>query len=129
MRCQDVKRLINPYLNGQLSNEEMKEFIAHIEGCPSCYDELEIYYTIHYMLAHDAPASSHKDGTSFDISKELKADIERHKAEIEADSRMRRIFALIILGAEIVLAASIVVSFIPQDYKDIVLDIIEFFSW
>jgi len=46
MNCIDVQRLIMPFINGELSNEELGEFIHHIKSCPNCMEELEVYYVL-----------------------------------------------------------------------------------
>ncbi len=46
MNCIDVQRLIMPFINGKLNNEELEEFINHINTCPNCMEELEVYYAL-----------------------------------------------------------------------------------
>lgn len=50
MDCIKAQKLITPYLRGQLSDRELEGFLDHIETCPSCLDELEIYYSIYESL-------------------------------------------------------------------------------
>ena len=35
-----------PYINGSITDEELREFLKHIEGCEDCREELEIYFTV-----------------------------------------------------------------------------------
>lgn len=44
--CREAERLVMPYINGSITDEELREFLKHIEGCEDCREELEIYFTV-----------------------------------------------------------------------------------
>ena len=46
MTCKEAERLVMPYINGSITDEELKEFLKHIETCEECREELEIYFTV-----------------------------------------------------------------------------------
>lgn len=46
MTCQEAERLVMPYINNKLADEELEAFLEHIEGCENCREELEIYFTV-----------------------------------------------------------------------------------
>lgn len=46
MNCIDVQGLIMPFINNKLSLEELERFLDHINSCPNCMDELEVYYVL-----------------------------------------------------------------------------------
>lgn len=46
MTCREAQRLVMPYINGSITDSELKEFLAHIDTCPDCREELEIYFTV-----------------------------------------------------------------------------------
>ena len=46
MTCEEAERLVMPYINGSITDEELEGFIKHIEHCPECREELEIYFTV-----------------------------------------------------------------------------------
>lgn len=46
MTCKEAERLVIPYINGQLTDEELEEFLEHTKSCADCMEELEIYFTI-----------------------------------------------------------------------------------
>ncbi|MCR5235372.1 MAG: zf-HC2 domain-containing protein [Lachnospiraceae bacterium] len=50
MKCQDMERYITLFINDELSGMRMKEFIEHIEGCQSCFDEMETNYLLKEAL-------------------------------------------------------------------------------
>lgn len=47
MKCEEALLKIDAYINDNLSNKELEEFLEHVKTCPECYDELETYYTIY----------------------------------------------------------------------------------
>ncbi|WP_349948280.1 zf-HC2 domain-containing protein [Lacrimispora sp. BS-2] len=46
MTCKEVERLVMPYINDELTDDELGEFLEHLESCPDCREELEIYFTV-----------------------------------------------------------------------------------
>ncbi len=48
--CRKAQQMINGYIADTLDERELQAFLDHVRECPSCYEELEIYYTIHLAL-------------------------------------------------------------------------------
>lgn len=46
MDCITFNKDIIAYLDGELSDEELNDFLHHLEGCRSCAEELEINYIV-----------------------------------------------------------------------------------
>ncbi len=46
MTCSKAQRLVMPYINKEISDEDLAEFVAHIDSCEECREELEIYFTV-----------------------------------------------------------------------------------
>ena len=46
MNCQETQRLVMPYIQDELTPEELEGFLEHVEACPDCREELEIYFTV-----------------------------------------------------------------------------------
>ncbi|MGN0372209.1 MAG: anti-sigma factor family protein [Enterocloster sp.] len=46
MTCREAERLVMPYINGSITDEELEEFLEHIDSCENCLEELEIYFTV-----------------------------------------------------------------------------------
>lgn len=44
MDCREVQRLIIPFINNELSIDQAKALLQHIDQCPDCTEELELYY-------------------------------------------------------------------------------------
>lgn len=46
LTCKQAEKMIMPFIDFQLNEQELEEFLIHVETCPSCKEELEIYYTV-----------------------------------------------------------------------------------
>lgn len=46
MTCFEAQSRITPFINNELTVEELEEFLYHINHCSECMDELEVYYTL-----------------------------------------------------------------------------------
>lgn len=51
MTCKEAEQMIMPYINDELTDKKLEAFLEHVCSCGSCYEELEIYYTIYAGLA------------------------------------------------------------------------------
>lgn len=46
LTCKEAEKMVMPYINQQLDERALEAFLTHIQDCPSCREELEIYYTV-----------------------------------------------------------------------------------
>ena len=46
MECLKAQTCITSYVEGNLRDQELKEFLLHVRWCNNCREELEIYYTL-----------------------------------------------------------------------------------
>ena len=46
MTCFETQELILRFLNDDLNDKELDEFLKHISQCEICYEELEVYFTL-----------------------------------------------------------------------------------
>ncbi len=44
--CREVQSLIVPFVKSELTLEEAKDILQHIDNCPDCKEELEVYYIL-----------------------------------------------------------------------------------
>ena len=51
MTCKEAEQMVMPYINDELTDKELEAFLDHVYSCKSCYEELEIYYTLYAGLA------------------------------------------------------------------------------
>ena len=102
MNCLKAQTCITSYVEGELSGNELKEFLLHVRWCSNCREELEIYYTL-------IEATRQLDEgllTTNDFMKELEDKINRELREIqdkeERRARNRFLTLLIFFGAMVV---------------------------
>jgi anti-sigma factor RsiW len=58
MKCKYAKKLISPYIDGELTGAEINQFIEHIEVCAECRHELEETKDLSRMFASAERASA-----------------------------------------------------------------------
>ena len=46
MDCQEAQALINKYVHNELDLKTLEDFLLHVEQCPDCMEELEVYYIV-----------------------------------------------------------------------------------
>ncbi|NBH81660.1 hypothetical protein D7X88_03055 [bacterium C-53] len=73
MDCKEIESLIQPYIDHEMDNDYLCDFIGHIDHCKECRDELEIRFLIKEGL------QSLERGERFDLSGELKERIRHSK--------------------------------------------------
>ena len=75
--CPEAEKLVMPYINGTITDQELEEFLAHIDSCEDCREELEIYYTV------DVGIRQLDQGTgSFNIKGALNAALELSRQRV-----------------------------------------------
>lgn len=63
MDCITFQKNIKAYLEDELNDQELCDFLQHLRTCPSCADELEINY-----IAWEGIKILDTDGTDYDLS-------------------------------------------------------------
>lgn len=86
MTCKEAERMVTPYINDELDGDQLQAFLAHLENCSNCQEELEIYF----MVDHGLKQLDQDSGT-FDIIGSL-----QHRIE-ESYYRVRRMWRFRIL--------------------------------
>lgn len=46
LTCKQTEKMVMPFIDFKLDEQELEQFLNHVEHCPSCKEELEIYYTV-----------------------------------------------------------------------------------
>ena len=65
MDCKQVEKMIPQFLDDDLTTEELREFMEHIENCTDCKEELTIEFLVSEGLVRL------ENGAVFDLQKEL----------------------------------------------------------
>ena len=89
-----AQRLIRPYLDGQLSDRELEEFLDHVEYCPDCRDELGIYFSIYETLGDET------DDRDYDFVRKLYDRIGGSRRYLNRRHAYRRVFLACVILAE-----------------------------
>jgi anti-sigma factor RsiW len=50
MRCSKARKLISPYIDGELTESEKREFEAHLRVCKGCWSEIEETHGLHQLF-------------------------------------------------------------------------------
>lgn len=77
MTCKEAERLVIPYIHHQLDDDTMSEFLEHIEVCPNCKEELEIYYTVEAGIRQ-----LDKDTGHYNIKGDMEADLQASRQRL-----------------------------------------------
>ena len=78
MTCQEAEGMIIPYIDNNLSDEELEKFLLHINSCGNCREELEIYFTVYVGLRQlDSDIGTYNIKGALDVA--LEASMERLK--------------------------------------------------
>lgn len=46
LSCREAEKMVMPFIEERLDEQELEQFLDHISGCESCREELEIYYIV-----------------------------------------------------------------------------------
>ena len=77
MTCREAERLVMPYINGSITDDELKDFLEHIEHCGECREELEIYFTVDVGIRQ-----LDEETGSYNISGDLETELELSRQRI-----------------------------------------------
>lgn len=94
MDCLNAQKLVRPYLEGQLSDRELEEFLDHVEQCPVCYDELEVYYSIYHTL------NDRSDGGNYNFTEKLDRRLDASRRYLKRRFFYKIFRVVVILTAE-----------------------------
>jgi hypothetical protein len=76
------QKMIEAFISDELNENELRQVLEHIEECPSCYDEIEVYYMITVGLLKQ----DHETRTgNADLQTEFKDFIEEKKRELNKE--------------------------------------------
>ena len=65
MTCKDAEKLIPSFLEDDLDNKELSDFLYHVDSCPECREELTIQFLVRVGMQRL------EDGNTFNLSQEL----------------------------------------------------------
>ena len=99
MECKTFEKRIPDFLKKKLDYVTLKNFLDHMEQCPSCKEEV----TIQFLM--DEGLVRLEEGSAFDLKRELSLKLEEASRRIKRHDRMVRIGAffeyLVMLGTAV----------------------------
>ncbi len=120
MTCDRAQKLITPFINDELDNEELEDFINHVNTCSECYEELEVYYTLLTAMKQ----LDDEERISDDFKLQLSTKLERAEEKIihKRFSRYRKRSILILLVIAMGLLLGLQNNFISREDENLVTD-------
>lgn len=97
MDCLMAQKLIKPYVEDQLEDRVLSDFLDHVESCGNCYDQLQVYYAIYHTLKNN------DDDCDYNFKKKLSHALALSRMGLQRRRSMRLLEAVTILLAEGVL--------------------------
>lgn len=88
MDCKKAMSLISKYIAGDLEYGQIDELLDHIENCPYCKEELEIYYIIQKGL-DDADGEG-----DFNLKKSIKRHISESRNAVKRINMIRALHCI-----------------------------------
>ena len=95
IECKQMEKLIPQFLDDDLDNQDLADFLDHIDNCPECQEELTIQFLVRVGMQRL------EDGNTFNLVKEL----DRELAEAKKKMHRRQTLVLISYVLEIAVAA------------------------
>ncbi len=106
MDCKEFQRMIPDFLEDELDNYSLEDFLNHIEKCKNCKEELTIQFLI------DAGIQRLEDGSTFNLSDELQLTIGDAWQRLRMRKRLLKTayFLQVIVFAELIAAFALSVA-------------------
>lgn len=111
MDCEQVKLMVNPYIEGTLTDRECLDFLRHVKDCKNCYEELETYFIVDYALQY---LDDEETSRSFDMQKVLQDDIRTNEKRIWRTRLTRAVTIAGMITSEIILLVTAIIKFHPS---------------
>ena len=102
MTCKEAEKQIPSFLQDELDEESLAEFVEHVKECDECEEELAIRYLTVEGLARL------EEGASFSLDDELAYKIQHADRRVKINTKIEKIcrsiesVAIIVLGIAIV---------------------------
>ncbi len=101
MKCQDTEQYIPLFIEDELTGINLQAFIAHIEACHSCYEEMETSYLLKEALLRL------EGGDAFDLHSELLQKLESMRKCASVHVLLSMIRRIILIAAGLALIAAL----------------------
>ena len=100
MTCKDADRMIPLFLDDELDNQGLSDFLNHIDRCPDCKEELTIQFLVKVGMQRL------EDGNNFNLKSELDGILVKARKKL----KIRRYVAFTSFMMELLVLALTVVT-------------------
>lgn len=76
LTCKQTEKLIPQFIRDDMDNYTKKQFLAHVEECDSCHEELSIQFLVTEGMQRL------ESGDTFDLNRELKMRVNTEKRHL-----------------------------------------------
>ena len=101
MDCKKTVKLIKPFLKDDLDTEDLRDFLAHVEFCDECKEELTIEFLVQEGIKRL------ETGNVFDLGKELDNCMNNAGKNLRVREGMQWVY-YVLIGLIVVAIAAIV---------------------
>ncbi len=95
MDCVSAQQMIRPYLGGYLSDKDLEAFLDHVENCPACFSELEVYFSVYRTL------NNVDEKGDYNYSHKLRAKLRESREYLRKRYRNKAVKVSVIVAAEL----------------------------
>ena len=102
MDCREAQNCITPFIDGTLPDADLEAYLAHLDGCPSCMEDLSVHYTVDLglrLLDEDNPDAE------ADLMRAFSEALTKARRHLAARRRLRILRVLLIAGGALTAAA------------------------
>ena len=97
MECIDAQTSIASYVEGNLSESELKKFLDHMQNCENCMEELEIYYTLMEATRQLDEGVITTSNFLEELNQKILNDLKTIKENEDSKERFRFFFVILII--------------------------------
>ena len=111
MNCLEAQGLVMKYINNELSGPQLENFLKHIDRCPDCREDLEIYY----ILTTGMNQLDNDYVDTYNFYEAFEKQLDRSRKNLDISSR-GYLFKIIIFDIIILLMAALLTT--DTSYKE-----------
>lgn len=88
LNCKQAEKLIPSFIKDDMDQRTEKQFLSHVEKCPSCLEELSIQFLVTTGMQRL------ENGDTFDLNKELRTKLMTERKHLQVlDSLQSGLYA------------------------------------
>ena len=110
MECKEAEQYVQPYIDGTLGDRELAAYLQHVRNCPACRKNLQIYFSICYLLQY--VGQDEQGDLSYDMRKVLEEDMRRNERGLRFRAVFRTIRHLAVIVGEVIMIVALIWTFL-----------------